>query len=88
MIPSNLQTLFWDANLDTFEPAAYPDYTILRVLEQGDQDAVAWMQTTFPESEIRRVLCSERRLSRKSASYWALVYGIPSSEVAALDEDR
>ena len=86
MIPSNLQTLFWDTNLDTFDPTAYPDYTIFRVLEYGDEPAVAWLRQTFPEAEIRRVLCTERRLSRKSANFWALVYGVPPNEVAALNE--
>lgn len=88
MIPSYLQTLFWDTNLDTFKPDAYPDYTIFRILEYGDEEAVTWMRLTFPESEVRRVLCAEGRLSRKSANYWALVYGIPSREVAALDESH
>jgi hypothetical protein len=88
MIPSYLHTIFWDANLDTFKPEAYPDYTIFRILEYGDEEAVTWMRGTFPESEVRKVLCAERRLSRKSANYWALVYGIPSREVAALDESR
>jgi hypothetical protein len=58
------------------------------VLEYGDDEAVAWMRQTFSESEVRRVLSTERRLSRKSANYWALVYGIPSHEVAALHERR
>ena len=88
MIPSHLQTLFWDTNLSTFKPEAYPDYTIFRILEHGDEEALVWMRQTFPESEVRRVLSTERRLSRKSANYWALVYGIPSREVAALDESR
>lgn len=88
MIPRHLHTLFWDTKLDTFRPEAYPDYTILRVLEHGDDQAVTWMRQTFPESEVRRVLSTERRLSRKSANYWALVYGIPSGDVAALHESR
>ncbi len=88
MIPDYLQTLFWDTNLDTFKPESYPDYTILRILEYGDEDAVRWMRETFPESEVRRVLCGERRLSRKSANYWALVYGIPPREIAALQGGR
>jgi hypothetical protein len=88
MIPSNLQTLFWDTNLDTFAPEAYPDYTIFRVLEIGDQAAVTWLQQTFSEDEIRRVLSTERRLSEKSANFWALVYRIPSHEVAALNGSR
>lgn len=84
MIPSPLHSLFWDTNLDTFDPAAYPDYTIFRVLEHGDEYAVAWLRETFPEPEIQRVLRTERRLSRKSANFWALVYRIPAGEVAAL----
>lgn len=86
MIPNQLQALFWDANQDAFNPAAYPDYTIFRVLEYGDQEAVNWMREMFSEAEIRRVLCTERRLTRKSANFWALVYGIPAGQVAALVE--
>ncbi len=88
MIPSNLRNLFWDADLDTFSPGAYPDYTIFRVLEYGNGPAVAWLRQTFSEAEIRRVLCTECRLSRKSANFWALVYEVPSRDVAALNEAR
>jgi hypothetical protein len=88
MIPSNLQALFWDADLATFTPEAYPDYTIFRVLELGDEAAVNWLRKTFAEAEIRRVLKSEQRLSEKSANFWALVYKIPSREVAALNRSR
>jgi len=88
MIPSNLRPLFWDTNLDTFIPEAYPDYTIFRVLELGDEAAVKWLRETFAEAEIQRVLRTEHRLTPKSANFWALVYGIPSREVAALNHSR
>lgn len=88
MIPTSLQTLFWDTNLGSFNPADYPDYTILRVLEYGDEEAVAWLRETFSADEIRRVLHTDRRLSPKSATFWALVYGVPTAEVAALHEGR
>ncbi|MGH9782770.1 MAG: DUF6922 domain-containing protein [Terriglobia bacterium] len=84
MIPQGLTPLFWDIRLDQFDPKAYPDYTIFRVLEYGNRDAVSWLKQTFDENEIRRVLCAERRLSRKSANFWALVYGIPPEQVSAL----
>ena len=80
----HLHSLFWDTNLDNFNPEAYPDYTIFRVLEYGDELAVKWLRETFSENEIRRVLCTEHRLSRKSAAFWALVYGVQSQDVAAL----
>jgi len=88
MIPSQLQTLFWDTNLDNFKPEDYPDYTIFRVLECGNEEALAWLRKTFPESEILRVLRTERRLSRKSANFWALVFGVPFREVVALKLER
>lgn len=88
MIPSDLQVLFWDVTPDAFTPEAYPDYTILRVLELGDEAALKWLRRTFPESEIRRVLSTERRLSEKSANFWALVFEIPAHEVAALNGGR
>ncbi len=88
MISSNLQALFWDINLASFTPEAHPDYTIFRVLELGDEAAVNWLRQTFTEAEIRRVLKSEGRLSEKSANFWALVYEIPSREVAALNRTR
>ena len=84
MIPQGLVPLFWDIRLDQFDARAYPDYTILRVLEYGDHDAVSWLKETFAAEEIQRVLRTERRLSRKSANFWALVYGVPPEEVAAL----
>ena len=86
MISGDLQALFWDINLEDFIPEAYPDYTILRVLEFGDEGAVTWLRQTFSEAEIRRVLKSERRLSEKSANFWALVYAVPACEVAALNQ--
>ena len=88
MIPNQLRPLFWDIDVAAFNPAEYPDYTIFRVLELGDDDAVAWLRQTFSENEIRRVLRSERRLSAKSANYWALVYRIPSDQVAALADSH
>jgi hypothetical protein len=84
MIPPELRPLFWDTNLDSLDPLAYPAYTIARVLEFGDRNAIAWLRKTFTESQIVEVLRTERRLSRKSANFWALVYHIPREEVAAL----
>lgn len=84
MIPDDLKTLFWDVDLNTFQPEDYPDYAIFRVLELGDDAAVTWLRRTFSEVEICRVLRAESSLTQKSANFWALVYGVPSREVAAL----
>ncbi len=86
MLPAQLRPLFWDIDAETFEPSAHPAYAVARVLELGDSDAIAWMRATFSGAEIERVIRAERRLSRRSATFWALVYRIPTNEVAALNE--
>lgn len=88
MIPQHLHSLFWDVNLDNFNPTDYPRYTIGRILELGDDDAVHWMQATFSEADIRNVIMTDRTLSQKSANYWALVYGMAPNDVAALRPAR
>jgi hypothetical protein len=84
MIPQKLRALFWDVGSQPFDPVAFPDYTIFRVLEYGDQEAVAWLREAFSENAIKKVISNEHRLSRRSANFWALAYGIPRNEVAAL----
>ena len=84
MIPDHLRSLFWDTNLENFDPLTFPAYTIGRILEYGDQDAIKWLKETFSETQVVNVLRSERRLSRRSANFWALVYGISIDQVAAL----
>jgi hypothetical protein len=87
MIPRNVRPFFWDVNLDTFDPTSYPGYTIARILEYGDDAAVQWLCEAFTKPEIEEVIRTERRLSRRSAAFWALVYRIPYEEVAALKRD-
>ncbi len=84
MIPVDLRPFFWDINLAHFDPSAYPEYTISRILEFGNESAVAWLRQQFSEVQIKKIIRTDRRLSRKSANFWALVYRIPSDEVAAL----
>jgi hypothetical protein len=84
MIPQHLRSLFWDTNLENFDPTAYPIYTIERVMEHGDEAAAAWLRRTFAEQQIVDVLRTDRRLSRRSANFWALLFGLPDDEVAAL----
>lgn len=84
MIPQQLRPYFWDVNADTFPPEAHPEYTIARVLELGDVEAVAWLKSHFTDEVIKDVIRRERRLSPRSANYWALIYGIPLQDVAAL----
>lgn len=84
MIQNHLRSLFWDANLDDFDPTAHPRYTIERVLEHGEEQDVTWLTRVFTTEQIQEVLRTDRRLSPRSANFWALVFNLPTREVAAL----
>lgn len=85
MVPKSIQTLFHDIDVDTFIPEQYPNYCTSRVLEWGNDDAVGWMRSIFSEDVIRCLLMIVRRLSPKSATFWALIYGIVPLQEAALE---
>ena len=87
MIAHHLHAFFWDVDVQTFDPQSYPEYTIGRILEYGDSAAVSWMRHNFPEDKIVAVIRNSRRLSRKSAWFWALVYSVPLVETAAVRFD-
>jgi hypothetical protein len=84
MIPEHLRWLFWDTDVRSLSPGEYPEYCITRALELGDELAVQWMRETFSESQIKDVLGRQHRLSRRSAHFWSLVYGLQPDQVAAL----
>lgn len=84
MIPQHLRPFFWEIDADDLDLEKYRDYVIGRILELGTEEAVAWMKTTFREGEIKQVIRRDHQLSPKSATYWALLYEIPTEEVAAL----
>ena len=76
--------MFWDTDVENFDPIAYPLDTIERVLEHGDEDDVAWLLRVFTREQIHEVLRTDGRLTPRSANFWALVFDLPVQEVAAL----
>ena len=83
-IPKYLYPLFWDVNIETFDPLEHQHYTISRILELGDKEAITWMKGIFSESQIEDILKVDEKLSPKSANFWAIIFGIPFNDVAAL----
>ena len=84
MIPNNLRPYFWDIDVESFDPQTHPEYTIERILEFGDSRAVGWLQEQFSEEQIKDVIRTNKRLTPKSANYWALMYHIPAQDVTVL----
>jgi hypothetical protein len=82
-IPEFLLPLFWDVRPESLLPG-HEWFVIERILNYGDVPAMKWMWRTFPEELIVSVVRGSRRLTRKAATFWALVYDLPPGEVRSL----
>jgi hypothetical protein len=83
-LPEFLNKYFWDVEFEKIDLQKRRVYVLRRILEYGDEKAVAWMWKNFEKSEIKDVLSEFRDYSQKSANYWALLLDIPSEEVLCL----
>ena len=79
-----MRSRFWDVDLATVDLLAHQSYVVERVLELGDRAETQWLREHYSEDAITTVLRSSRRLSARSANFWALVFNVPRHEVLAL----
>ncbi len=83
-LPEFLSKYFWDVEFRQIDLEKRRVYVLRRILEYGDERAVAWMWKNFEKSEIKNVLCKFRGYSKKSANFWTLLLDVPREEVLCL----
>ncbi|RLC66094.1 MAG: hypothetical protein DRI48_05470 [Chloroflexi bacterium] len=83
-LPEHLRPLFWDTDFDRLRVEGHERYVIERVLEYGDVPQVRWMMRRFPKEQIAETLRRTRRLSPKSAHFWASILDVPIEEIRCL----
>jgi hypothetical protein len=76
MLPSTLKRFFWDIPFNAIDRAANKNYIISRILELGDEAAVAWLLRYYSWNDVYRVVMTSRGLSEKSRNYWKLKYHV------------
>ncbi len=84
IVPEQFKHLFWDIDDDTLQLKKHRKYIIARVLEYGNEEAIGWLKSLYADKEIKEVIKFERRLSRRSATFWAHIFHIPHNQVASL----
>ncbi len=83
-LPAFVHRYFWDIDPTRLDAAQYPAYVVERLLEYGDLPSVRWLLDTFPRETIVQVLQQSRKLSRRSANFWALYLDVDKESVACL----
>jgi len=85
MVPSPLtRRYFQDVDPSSIDPVTHATFVIERLLELGDEAAIAWLRSTFTQEQVLDVLRTDRNLTPLSANFWAILYGIPANDVVAL----
>ncbi len=84
-IPKFLEKYFWEIGPQNLDIQKSRVYVLRRILEYGDEKAVAWLWRNFKKSEIRDFLINYRGISAKSANYWAIVLNLPRKKVRCLN---
>lgn len=85
-LPAFLAPLFWDVDLASIKPG-HEAFVIERVLNYGDIPAMRWMWDNFTDDVIIGVIRDSSRLTRKAATFWALIYDIPPDRVRSLQKE-
>ena len=83
-LPEFLKKYFWDVEFEKITLKKNKVYILRRILEYGDEKAVAWMWKNFEKPEIKTVLSKFRGYSKKSANFWALLLDISKERVLCL----
>ena len=85
-LPEFLRPLFWEVDFGQLRVQGHERYVIERVLEYGDDEAIRWLYHTFGPHAIAKVVQRSRKISRNTATLWALVLDIPREQVQCLSK--
>lgn len=83
-LPLFLKRYFWDIDFSSLDKQKYPDFIIARILEYGDERAIAWLFKYFKKPELRKTLSKRRGISPLSANYWGLILNVPENKILCL----
>lgn len=86
LLPEFLRPLFWEVDWDRLCIRGHERYIIERVLEYGDDQAIRWLLCVFDLHAIADVVRRSRKISRNTATLWALVLDIPGEQVQCLSK--
>ncbi len=82
-LPERLRPLFWEYDFERLGWPADRELVIARILQNGGDDALAWLHRMVNDNELAQWLCNRRGqgLSPKQLRYWQAILDLPQREV-------
>ena len=75
-IPDFILPYLWDTRIDKISLTENARFIIERVLENGNEKAIKWLNETFSKDKIIETLMCSRRISPKTGNFYASIYNI------------
>lgn len=84
-LPRFLRPFFWDVRLSSLSPVHHRDFILGRLLESGNQAAVAWMRQVYSREDVVQFLAHRGAdiLSPRSWRFWTVVLKAPQRRPAS-----
>lgn len=80
-LPQNFHTYFWDVDPKKIDLKKNDEHVIVRLLELGDLDALAWLKKNYGNSKIIKAFKNSRNFSRRTANFYSYLFNIPRKEI-------
>jgi len=74
--PLTNQSLFWDTDPSKIDKEKNKEYIVSRILESGDIKDVNWVRVNYNLEEIKKIIATTGRISKKTAFSWKNVLDI------------
>ena len=84
--PQSVKTLHWDTPWNNLDQKLHAKYIIERILEYGDIEEVKWLFGVYPQVEVTDVLKTSKRLSAKTAYFYAKYLKIPEKLILCIQQ--
>ena len=85
-IPSDFSKYFWDTDPKKLSIDLNKTYIIERLLELGDLEELAWVNTTYSKEDITKTIQKSRRISPKTGNFFSLYYEIPKESLVCMNK--
>jgi hypothetical protein len=79
-IPCRFAYCFWDVDLTSLRMENLP-FAIARLYERGGKEGIAYVEMTFPKTEILRSIKTRRDFSPKTAEFLRERYHLPKEDM-------
>ncbi|KKT58215.1 MAG: hypothetical protein UW51_C0005G0082 [Candidatus Amesbacteria bacterium GW2011_GWA1_44_24] len=81
MLPPEFKKYFWDVDFETLDLVKRWKFILSRLMEIGGLDAARWIRRNISSDKVRWILKHVRDISLRNATFWGLVYGVPTREI-------